>query len=314
MLGNTISLDKLLEENMWIEQELFEPGTVENNIWVSNSPRRDLITRWADNLEKLHDLGNYKEEVNTISSHISAKLRQAGMFSAIHYVRESLEFKYKNPDMMSRIEDELGEDDPHLNSSLELEKNAERANKIYIAFLERTIEQLSKIKNRLQKDIILEPLMDQDKAEEFYILWDHYITKTREAWDGREKVLTSHQYIMGWFLSSYSLNHAYEEYQKYIKVNMDRMASFTPKQAGKLVKGQVKRVQDIFDPKTFNQAMDLGFYGQQCGNCGSWRTIQKYNSDASVKDFQLFCFSEHDKDKSQWTALKKMKLREVTIG
>jgi len=86
---------RLLEENDWIEQELFHPGTVENSIWCSNSPKRDLITRWAENLEKLHDAGIYTDEISSISSYIGTKLRNAEMDSAIHWVRHSLDFKYK---------------------------------------------------------------------------------------------------------------------------------------------------------------------------------------------------------------------------
>ncbi len=306
-----VSLEQLVKENEWIEKEIFQSGSVENSIWVSNSPRRDLITRWAANLEKLHDLGKYDADVNTISSHISAKLRRAGMISAIHYVSETLEYKYKNPNISISDEDELSVENPQEISSL---RNAEEVNRLYISFLDRTIEELSKIKSRLTEDIILEPMMDQNEADQFYVTWDHFIIRAREAWDGREKVLTSHQFIMGWCLSEYSLNHAYHKYQKYIKENIDRMASFTPKQAGKLERGHVKRLQDIFNPDTFVQALDLGFYGQQCENCGSWRTIKKYNSDKSIEEFQLFCFGEHDKYMSQWTTLKKMKLREVVIN
>ena len=305
------SLDELIADNKWIEGELFKSGSVENKIWTSTSPRRDLITRWAKNLELLQELGHYDAAVNTISSHISAKLRQARMESAIHYVSETLEYKYKNPNISNRDEDEIPVDDPQKNSSL---KNNEKANKLYISFLERTIERLDKVKGRLSKDILLEPLMPQNEAEEFYELWDHFISRTREAWDGREKVLTAHQFIMGWMLSQWSLNHAYHKYQKYIKENIDRMASFTPKQAGKLERGHVKRMQDIFLPRTKEQAFDLGYYGTQCPNCGSWRTIEKYNSDASVQEFQLFCFAEHSKDKSQWSTIKKMKMREIVIG
>ena len=36
--------------------------------------------------------------------------------------------------------------------------------------------------------------------------------------------------------------------------------------------------------------------------------------DAAVEKDQLFCFAEHPKDKSQWSTIKKMKMREIVIG
>lgn len=304
-----LSLDKIVQENKWIEQELFSPGTVEHSIWVSNAPKRDLITRWAQNLEILHEAGIYKEPVNSISTYISRKLRVAGMESAIHYVRVSLDFKYKNESLMSRLEDNTiessGDTNYHQNSSTQ---NVQKLNKDFIHYLERTIHELQKDLNRLEKDVILEPEIPEIEAEQFFLTWKHFINRHREAWDGREKVLSTQQYIMGYCLSAFSLNHAYSKYLLYAKEKL----TLTPKQAGKLIRLQVRKIQDVFNPKTIEEALELGFYGQMCDKCGSHRTVKKYHND--LMNNELFCYSEHSKEQgTAWTKLRTIKFNEVSL-
>jgi len=300
----------LLEENEWIEHELFKPGTVENSIWRSYAPKRDLITRWAENLEKLHNAGIYTDEVSSISSYISNKLRKADMASAVHWVNHSLDFKYKRA--YSRDEDHYIEkrSEDALDSSILLQDEATVSNKLLISFYKRTIIELGKAMARLSKDIILEPKIPANELEQMMLIWDNMLQKHREAWDGREKVLSTQQYIMGYCLANYSLNHSYSKYLLY----QEKKLTLTPKQAGKLEKLQVKKVQDIFDPKSFEEAMDLGFYGQQCEKCGSWRTERRYNNDKGEQKDQLYCFAEHAKDITPWGILRTMRLNEVTLN
>lgn len=301
----------LLEENEWIERELFSPGTVENSIWCSNAPKRDLITRWAENLEKLHDAGIYTDEVSSISSYISKKLMSVNMHSSVHWVRHSLDFKYKRGyDIVDLDTSEQNGSDDRLDSSILLENEATASNRLLISFYKHTIIELGKAMARLTKDIILEPKIPQNELEQMYLIWDNMIQKHREAWDGREKVLSTQQYIMGYCLANYSLNHSYSKYLLY----QEKKLTLTPKQAGKLEKLQVKKVQDIFDPKSFEEAMDLGFYGQQCEKCGSWRTEKRYNNDEGTHKDQLYCFNQHQKDQSQWSRLRTMKLNEVVLN
>jgi len=300
----------LLEENEWIERELFTPGTVENSIWCSNAPKRDLITRWAGNLEKLHEAGIYTDEVSSISSYISDKLRKNNMYSSVHWVRHSLDFKYKRDySIDDALTVENGRQD-RLDSSILIQDEAILSNKLLISFYKRTIVELGKAMCRLTKDVILEPKIPANELEQMMLIWDNMLQKHREAWDGREKVLSTQQYIMGYCLANYSLNHSYSKYLLY----QEKKLTLTPKQAGKLKKLQVKKVQDIFDPKNFEEAMDLGFYGQQCEKCGSWRTERRYNNDQGTQKDQLYCFAEHPKDITPWGTLKTMRLNEVTLN
>ena len=73
-----LSPEELAKEVEWIETAIQDPNSVEHRIYLSNAPRRDLITRWAQDLEKLHDAGLYQNNVNTISGHIQQKFKKMG--------------------------------------------------------------------------------------------------------------------------------------------------------------------------------------------------------------------------------------------
>ena len=295
------------EECQWIETALNDPNSVEHRIYLSDAPRKDLITRWATNLEQLHDAGEFHQDINTISTFISNKFRQWSMPRAIHYVREVLDYKYKNPDFMSRLED--SEEKPQVYSSNLLSFEAKQTNTLLISFMIHTIDALKKNIERLRKDILLESKVPEKEQEMMFLNWRHILKRHQEAWDGREKVLSTQQHIMAYCLSGFSLNHAYIEYVRYAKDD----TKLTEKQASKMARLQTNKIDHLFEPKNFMEAKELGFYGQRCGKCGSFRTEKRWNNDKSID--MLYCFDIHDdKNKDQWDILKTMKLEEVIIG
>jgi len=299
-----VAVDEIIQENEWIEKALADPDSVEHRIYLSNAPRKDLITRWATNLESLHDAGEFHQDINTISTYISHRFREWHMDSAVHYVREVLDYKYKIITNMARID----EDNPRLDSSNLLSFEAKNANTLLISFMLHTIESLKSNIDRLRKDVILEPKLPERELEIMYLNWNHILKRHQEAWDGREKVLSTQQHIMAYCLSGFSLNHAYIEYVRYAKED----TKLTEKQASKMARLQTNKLDELFDPKSFLEAKELGFYGQMCDVCGSWRTEKRYHADDSAN--KLYCYDIHDdKDKSQWSTLKTMKLEEVII-
>ena len=179
---------EIRQELEWIEKALTDPESVEHKIYLSNAPKKDLITRWADNLEKLHEMGEFHQDINTISTFISDRFRTWKMDSAVYYVHEVLDHKYKNPSQM-RI---TGEDNPHEDSSNLLSFEATQSNQTLINFLELTIERLKSNVGRLKSDVFLESKIPELEAEQLYKNWTHIIKRNQEAFDGREKVLTSH--------------------------------------------------------------------------------------------------------------------------
>jgi len=298
-----VDAEEIKQELSWIETALQDPNSVEHRIYLSNAPRKDLITRWASNLEKLHEAGEFHQDINTISTYISQKFRAWKMESAVHYVREVLDFKYKI--ITNKAKDE---DNPRQNSSDLLSFEAEQSNQTLLQFLTNTVEALKSNIDRLKKDVLLQSNIPENEQEQLYLNWAHVLKRHQEAWDGREKVLSSTQHLMAYALSNYSLNHSYVEYVKYAKED----TKLTEKQASKMSRLQTNKIDELFNPKTFAEAKELGFYGQQCGKCGSWRTEMRWNPEA--KDNQLYCFSIHeDENKDQWEKIKTMKLEEVVI-
>jgi hypothetical protein len=142
-----------------------------------------------------------------------------------------------------------------------------------------------------------------------FLNWQHVLKRHQEAWDGREKVLSTQQHLMAYALAGYSLNHAYVKYLKYAKQD----TKLTEKQASKMMRLHINKIDSLFDPKTFEEAKELGFYGIQCPKCGSWRTEKRFNPD--TQQDLMYCFDIHfDKNKNQWSPLKTMKLEEVKIN
>ena len=307
------AVEELIQECEWIETALKDPESVEHKIYLSNAPRKDLITRWAENLEKLHHEGKYTKDVNTISSYISDKFREWKMDSAVHYVRHVLDFKYKIVTNLGNdysSDEDLNGSNDRLDSSKDLLAfEAKKSNTLLISHMLHTIDALKSNIERLRKDVLLEPKIPEQELEAMFLNWGHILKRHQEAWDGREKVLSTQQHLMAYALSNYSLNHAYVQYVKYAKED----TKLTEKQASKMSRLQTNKIDKLFDPKSFQEAKELGFYGIQCPKCGSWRCERRWNPDKS-KDM-MFCFDIHqDKDKDQWSPLKTMKLSEVQIA
>jgi hypothetical protein len=171
-----------------------------------------------------------------------------------------------------------------------------------------TIDALKSNIDRLRKDVILESKVPEDIAEQMFMNWEHVLKRHQEAWDGREKVLSTQQHLMAYALSGYSLNHAYVKYLVYAKED----TKLTEKQASKMMRLHINKIDKLFDPKTFQEAKELGFYGIQCPKCGSWRTEKRYNPDTG--EDLMYCFDIHeDKAKEQWSPLKTMNLMEVKL-
>jgi len=301
---------ELNQEITWIEKALQDPESVEHKIYLSNAPRKDLITRWADNLEKLKEAGQWNHDLTFVSTHISNKFREWKMEGAIHYVRHVLDFKYKVITNNSNSDDdELNGYDNRQDSSELISFEATQSNQTLIQFMINTIDALKSNIERLKKDVFIESKIPDNIADQIFLNWAHVLKRHQEAWDGREKVLSSTQHLMAYALSQYSLNHAYVEYIKYAKDD----TKLTEKQASKMARLQTNKVDELFNPQNFAEAKELGFRGQQCGKCGSWRTESKYNPEAQSN--QLFCYAIHeDKTKDQWESLKTMKMEEVIIG
>ena len=127
--------------------------------------------------------------------------------------------------------------------------------------------------------------IDEDELAEYFIRWDSSITKLNETLSDKNMVMPSNAHYLIFAHSFTTLNHVYSHYIKHVK----EFAYITGKQAGKIVKGKVSKLQLLFDPKDRNESLEAGFYGQACDECGSWRTEFRATNDTNR--LFLYCFA-----------------------
>lgn len=276
-----LELNKKIE---FLKSQLQTPGNFIYDIYNSPSPKKDLILKWAQSLEELHNLGEFKEPITEISTVIHDELKEMKLDRARAWAWEVLPHKYKN---LSKIhnedEDLVSSVQPSEISSKDLAYKCQQANKGYIRRLDKTIDILKKVKHNLETRTIFVPKLDQRELGEFYLIWDHSTKRLEEILDGREKVLPSQQHILFFCLAEATKTFTFSQYVRHIR----DLANLTPKQAGKILRGYIKHVQDLYNPKTRMEACEVGYYGIECDECGSWRVEYKYNSDS--QNYELFC-------------------------
>jgi len=277
----------LLDDNKWIQNNLgryLEPGK-----------KRELILRWASNLEQLHTIGKFEQPITTISSYITDYLKENNLGRETSYAREVLPFKYKQMEM-NRSDtfdfsgaEESSDTSVAKDSSTLLAEDCKKINANYITRLERTIKWLGELKKCLESDTILEAEIPEQELEEYFVRWDAALARIQEVMDGRQQVLPSTQHMLFYALSQATLNHAYSNYVRFMR----DFASITAKQSGKILRGHVTKMLLLYEPKNQDEAIFNGFYGTICQRCEgfdtpSWRVQFKYNSDASK--FMLYCY------------------------
>lgn len=299
------SKEKLLAESRKKVEEfkikLQTPGNLIYDVYNNPSPKKDLILAWGKELELQHKLGGYDKPITEISTTIRNELKQMKLTSAIHWARHVLPHKYKDASKdFSEEEDDTVVVTTTENSSISPEDKKYRLqqmNASYIKRLSATIENLKKIRINLETKVEFVPKLDQSELGEFYLHWDFANKRITEILDGRDKVLPSQQHILFQALAEATQSFTFSMFVRKIR----DLAVLTPKQAGKILRGHITHVQDLYDPKNRTEACEVGFYGTQCEYCekfekASWRVEYKYNKDSA--NYELFCHQCHTWDKT----------------
>lgn len=288
-----------------LKDAIKNPETFEYQIFGSSSPKTDRIRAWATALEQLHELGEYTQPINTISSCITAELKEIGAVRAISYARRILSNKYKDDTKVhseSLLRYEL-EEARALQASEKLKKEEyyHLQNQRYIQELEKDAEILLEFAKKLET-VEFVGRLDPD------ILDEHFAAKRvgrkllKEALDGRASVFPQklHMLIHGYVQGTKA--HAFSEY---VKILLETI-TITPKQTVRLLTGRVTKIEPLYEPDNLIQARHAGFYGIRCEECGSWRVDRKYNTD-SHRD-RLFCYAC-----KEWSDIRKESLMEKEI-
>jgi len=283
-----------------LEELKFDIDWIKDNIprYLAPGKKKELIQRWAENLELLHDKGDFAPPVNTICSHIRNELKAMSEDSSMVYVNEVLAFKYKQ--IQYTIPDFDYEEQASESRSLDSssEPDYTELNKDYIDVISKTITVFQEAKKALEKKMTIQPHIPKQEWDEFKLRWEYGIKRLDEVLDGREKVPPTTMHIMLYCVAHYTQSNIYSHYVRFRAAE----AELTPKQTGKIIKGHVSKMTLLFEPKSPQEALSNGFYGQQCGECGSYRTDNKYNSNNNT--FQLFCFAC-----SAWCKLKTERIK-----
>lgn len=288
-----VELEKTETEIQWIKSELEKPDSVLHNIYASDAPKKDLILHWAYKLEKLHTLGGYSHSLTHISVTIKDEMKDMGLERSVHWVHETLPYKYKNPAMIRGEVDPNWVVQPRKDSS-----NPKILNQNLISMIENTILIFKQARKALEKKEIIEPHIPELEFLQLQVQWKYTMERLQEILDGREKVPPSTMHIMMFCIAHYTSSNIYSNYVRFRKEE----AQLTPKQTGKIIKGLVKKMPWLYEPKNRQEAMSNGFYGQQCPECGTWRTDRRYNSNKDK--FLLFCFRN-----AHWTRVKTEKIK-----
>jgi hypothetical protein len=281
---------ELESDNDWITKNLKQ--------YLAPGKKKELICRWADNLEKLHELGKFKKPVCEISTDIKVYMKAHNMHHALPYVHEVLAPKYKTltnlgKDFKDTTENEeilVQNSSNHLlDSKTLLAQDCVKGNANYVQRLDRTIKILSLFKHDLETTVPLEIEIPERELEEYFLRWDIMLKRCKEIRDGREKVLPTTQHLLHFAAIQTTLNNVYSQYVKYVR----EFSILTPKQTGKILKGKVSEIDILYEPKNMREAKFAGFYGTQCQRCegfdtASWRVEYKYNSDSN--NFGLYCY------------------------
>ena len=109
--------------------------------------------------------------------------------------------------------------------------------------------------------------------------------KAKFCTDGREKVSRLDHVLSLQLATSCTLNSIYDT----LTAQKMEQATITSKQMGKIVALKIKDAYATLRPTTEQQAIQHGWSGIACDECGEFRVTREYNSDA--ENFMDHCVS-----------------------
>lgn len=289
-----------------LKSAIRDPNTFTHSIYESNSPKKDHIRAWAEALEQLHELGEYKDDITTISSHIRGELKQMGLNKAIVWAKQVLPIKYKDPAMIhaKRLLDYEYQEMNRGGEHPEKKKTKEQItleNKPYTDEIDKDISILEQFKKKLETTEFVVNI-PPNKLDEYFTRKEGLRVLIRQAMDGRNKVLPAQLHLLLHAYTESTKNHAFSKYMEYAK----EIINLTSKQAVRLLSGRVTEVELLYEPKNRKEARLSNFVGIQCPECGSFRMDIKYDSDAT-RD-RLYCHAC-----KTWNEIKTEKLMNKII-
>ena len=266
---------------------------------ATSSQKTHTVIVLADALEHLYTYGKSEIQTDQIANYLVKKLDG---FVHPSTVWDNLPSRFKshknNPDNEEKT-GTLG--NPSENGSLNI--LPEKENAAWILTINNQIEFLRAFRTKLLNSHFVS-VLDNEERKNFAETLHRVNTIIRIAnkiFDDRQSVPVEFQHLLaaafvestdnfaaGIYISKvkdFGANRSKESRDKIKKLAEagqkieKRPDTLTPKQAIKIELGLVRKVAELFDPKSRNEALFLGYYGVQCPNpeCRSWRVKTELN-------------------------------------
>lgn len=252
------------------------------DLYHSHSPKKDAIRQWGIYLEQLIQMKVLNRKVTEISSIIKDDLHDMKADEAVSWANKVLPNKYKDPKYIHISDDTVRRIESSDNSSKLKPSQIKKINSLYLSRLNHTIANLMKWRRLLETEVPLLLNVDETELEEMIINWSQLNNMVEEIFDNRDKVPLSTQHFLFYANSQTTLS---DTYSKYVLLVKDYAKGITPKQVGKILRGEVTNIVQLFDPKTRAEAIASGYYGQKCPECNSFRTIIKFHSEGQATEY-----------------------------
>ena len=185
-------------------------------------------------------------------------------------------------------------DDP--NADLKPKTNFELENTESISVIKEMIDYLKSEKQFLEHNFHDSKIPESILRENILVM-KNAITHANERFNNKLKIAPSHYSILfRQFLESMSSHLSVPFY-----LHVRKKETFTAKQAGKIIRANVKDLPLRYEPKDEDESEACGFSGEQCPNCKFFRTevtmrIENYTTEENIKKSrgvrQIHCFKE----------------------
>lgn len=196
-------LEHLKNNEMWLKDQIKKPDNYLHSLYGTNTPKKDIISQWALNLERQHELEIKLKRTTTlksighISSYVKSELRTLGVHSStLSYVHEILGYKYKNENK-NRYQ---SEDDDDLRCSTSQSSsipiaNFLQENESILLTISDQIDFLKNYRNKARSSHIISKLNDKQllEYEEMNLRTKATIVFADQIIDDRQSVPTSAQ-------------------------------------------------------------------------------------------------------------------------
>lgn len=163
-------------------------------------------------------------------------------------------------------------------------------NKLFITYLQNTADVCDKLAEFAEHNAVMSRFDKNEinNLKSFFTEWGASISFCKDVCDGRVDVPFVLQGIYMLMLEQgYGVSGTASQF--FIHARTFIKDKITSKQSHKIAFGHTQRVVPIYEPHSFEDAIDEMFYGAQCPECNNWRIHEGQNPRTKV--WQCHCYA-----------------------